>query len=182
MNCKRARANIALWVGDDLDDSAERDLRRHVVDCPACHEYWHDMKTGLQILQDSQGRAKSTGKSLWPSLATALVPEHQYASRPSRFNGWVPAVAVAAACLAMISLANNARLPDDAGDGSPSMTLPISTRALLPPQDALPRFILDDELSFPNSVPPVGSRYDGRDPARLYEPRDRSVEAPRLNE
>lgn len=109
MNCKRAQSDIALWAGNDLDESDLSELRIHLQVCPGCRVYLEDMRALLRLmeecpLRDEADGTSQRGESLWPMLASRLVSIP--APRTDRFNGWVPAVAVAAVCLAMVLVAS----------------------------------------------------------------------------
>ncbi len=125
MNCRRAQSDIALWAGDDLDEAGLRDLRIHLEACPECRKYLEQMQALLQLvdncpLRDEADEASlaAVEDSLWPSLSTQLVSLP--APRHDRFNGWIPAVAVAAVCFAMVLVASPPPSP------SPETTVPLS--------------------------------------------------------
>ncbi len=111
MNCRRAQSDIALWAGNDLDEAGLADLQVHLEACPECRKYLTQMQALLQLvdncpLRDEADEASQAAveDSLWPSLSTKLVSLP--ASRYDRFNGWIPAVAVAAVCFAMVLVAS----------------------------------------------------------------------------
>lgn len=109
MNCKQAKAEIALWVGGDLDETCARQVRRHVMQCPCCREHWQRLQTGLQPLQAVQDVRPAPEETLWPRISATLNAESGW--RVNRFNGWVPALTVAAAILAMFALVQNSTAP-----------------------------------------------------------------------
>ncbi len=153
MNCKRANAEIALWVGNDLDESAERSLRRHLAKCPGCRKHWRKMKASLRMLQENDEDLSETRDiSLWPRLSVALATAEEQNAHGSRFNGWVPALAVAAACLAMISLSNNTPPVERSNEARPIPVQPIY-HDMLPFPDALwdGDTFFDRDLPFPRS-------------------------------
>lgn len=100
MNCKRARLHIALDVGDDLDSSAAAELERHLAECAECRDYRRCAAGTLDSLHDETAEAPGELQdSLWPDLLEKLPP------RPGRvpdFNGWWVALAVSAACVAIL--------------------------------------------------------------------------------
>jgi hypothetical protein len=102
MNCKRAKTAIALWVGDDLDASSVNDLQSHLAECPVCRDRWLDMRRSLDVLHRVETPIDDRGQSgnIWPSVAARILRRNQ-ARQPQDFNGWVPALAVSAACLAI---------------------------------------------------------------------------------
>lgn len=102
MNCKQAKSQIALWVGNDLDEADLPELKRHVAQCVCCEGYCAQMQAGLDVLQqaDEMPHLPMQG-SLWPRVA-ASIHARGLSPRAHRFNGWVPAAAVAAACVAIL--------------------------------------------------------------------------------
>ena len=112
MNCRRAKLEIALWVGDDLDSRATDGLKRHLTECAPCRTHWQKLKLGLKPLQNSGSSVMfSIDDSLWPSLLTQL-PDRPAEPQPTEFNGWLPAVAVCAACLAIVAFWQQNRFQD----------------------------------------------------------------------
>ena len=101
MNCRRAKQNIALFAGNDLDGLSARELRRHIKECPACADHWRKMKSSVAVLQTPSGESRPIGDSVWPGLAVRL-PEQRETRPADRFNGWAPALAVVAACVLML--------------------------------------------------------------------------------
>ncbi|MEX0718176.1 MAG: zf-HC2 domain-containing protein [Planctomycetaceae bacterium] len=119
MHCKRAKTEIALWVGNDLDAVSIGRLQRHLAICPSCREHWQGMTSSLRALHDSgdsllldelhEPKRAPSPPSVWPAVAVRLAsPDFQ--GPAGRFNGWIPAIAVAAIFLAMVSIANTARM------------------------------------------------------------------------
>jgi hypothetical protein len=101
-NCTRAKRDIALWVGSDLDDQEVAALRRHLACCECCREHWRQMKRSLQSLQEpGEFEPAERAESVWPALAGRL-PSREAFRRADEFNGWLPATVVAAACLAVL--------------------------------------------------------------------------------
>ena len=102
MSCSQARTEIALWVGNDLEEGGELRIERHLAGCPMCREYAHEMKASLQVLQAPRP-VPDVGGSIWPRLA-ARIAGLESSPRLERFNGWLPAVTVVAASIAIIVL------------------------------------------------------------------------------
>ena len=91
-------------------------LRIHLEACPECRKYLEQMQALLHLvdncpLRDEADEASQAAveDSLWPSLSTQLVSLP--APRHDRFNGWIPAVAVAAVCFAMVLVASPPQSP-----------------------------------------------------------------------
>lgn len=105
MNCTRAKSEIALWAGGDLDDRQIAQLERHVAVCPDCREYRQRMSGSLQVLQNPVvSEPSSLHDSVWPGVESRLSMQSQLeARRAERLNRWLPAAAIAAACLAVIA-------------------------------------------------------------------------------
>jgi len=105
MNCKRAKLQIALSVGSDLDKVRERELKRHLAKCPPCRNYRVKLKQSLQVLHEPRVVSQpSVKESIWPRLEGRLRARSANQSL-SRFNGWIAGGAVAAACCVLVAYA-----------------------------------------------------------------------------
>jgi len=103
MNCKRAKAEIALSVGDDLDATSKQELERHLVVCAHCRNHWLRLQSSLRILRKSDVKSdKLLSDSVWPGVSTKLVSRSN--ASMSQFNGWLAATAVVAACVMILTL------------------------------------------------------------------------------
>jgi hypothetical protein len=104
MNCRQAKADIALWIGEDLPDRSRREeLRRHVSACSGCRTHYKQLKGTLQVLEHAdREQTYDVSDSVWPELARRIEQQSQPGSRPARFNGWLPFVAMTAACVALV--------------------------------------------------------------------------------
>jgi hypothetical protein len=129
MNCKRARTKIALFVGDDLDVAAKKDLKGHLSVCQPCRQYWQEMKTTLRALHNPWGDPgegnPQPDKSLWPRLA-ARLPRRTPRQRQTPFNGWIAGGSVAAACCVLIAYAVTYQSPEPA----PNLAVPATSFGL----------------------------------------------------
>jgi len=105
MNCTRAKSDIALWAGGDLDDRTAMPLERHVAVCPECRDYRQRMSGSLQVLHEPALAAPcNLQDSVWPDVESRLSRQSQSeAQKAERLNRWLPAAAIAAACLAVIA-------------------------------------------------------------------------------
>lgn len=165
MNCKQAQRDIALWVGQDLDDPRDRDnVKRHVTSCPDCREHYRRMKGALKVLDRAETPQTyvATG-SLWPDLATRINGRESQVPR-GRFNGWMPFVAMTAACFILMLVVNEQ--PNQQGPiGPPTAKGPVFTT---PVMNAEGPFFHD-----PGSPPEIRfeNRNAGDDARRLEEVR-----------
>ena len=135
MNCRRAKQNIPLFAGNDLDGASARELRRHLKDCLACADHWRRMKASVAALQTPCRNSRPIGDSVWPGLAVRL-PEQRETRPAERFNGWAPALAVVAACAVMLFFSQSS--PPTAGTDPARMT---------PASVVPPGFTADDDWS-----------------------------------
>jgi len=104
MNCNQAKSEIALSVGNDLDKAAKRQLKQHLQACAPCHAHWKVMKRSLQVLQKRDDQAENSWhQSLWPILSLRLASRIK-SQQANKFNGWLPACAIVAACLLMVTV------------------------------------------------------------------------------
>src|SRR5262245_62033003 len=104
MNCRQARIDLALCVGEDLPEAARREsLRQHVAQCPGCRAHYKRLRGTLQMLESSdRDRTYDVGGSLWPQLSSRIRRLEETPVPPSRLNGWLPFVAVTAACALLV--------------------------------------------------------------------------------
>lgn len=131
MNCSQVKREIALWVGQDLDDPARRtEVKRHVSSCPECRDHYRHMKQTLQVLERADREPTyQAGDSLWPAVAEQISHGSEPES-PGRFNGWMPFIAMTAACLTLMVVINEqpqqpVGAPTTRG---PALPLPIAER------------------------------------------------------
>jgi hypothetical protein len=117
MNCKRAQAQVALAVGGDLDDAAERELQEHLESCPGCRRHEQQMTDTWELLLDREDEPADPHDSVWPDLQVRLPDRREFFSR-ARFNGGVVALCVAAVLLAMVSIWRTANTSATLLDGS----------------------------------------------------------------
>lgn len=160
MNCRRAQTDIALWAGNDLSESDCQSLQRHLEACPKCRGYKAHMQAIMQVMDECPLRdeADEASKSavaggLWPSLASRLVslPTPQV----DRFNGWIPAIAVAAVCLAMLMVAS----PQDAFPPKNS-TVPANAEAEWSHETSHETHASASNLEAASDPEPIRQRFD----------------------
>lgn len=107
MNCPQALRLLPLWIGRDLPDASEAEaLRMHLAHCQACSLQQRQLQASLDALQSISttslaGESGEPRPSLWPRLAMVLkdAPRHR-----DRFNGWIPATAMALAAALMVAV------------------------------------------------------------------------------
>jgi hypothetical protein len=96
------RSQIALLAGDDLEDDEQiREVRSSIESCPHCRQHWVRLRGCIDVL-DRAGRSADGAAvpSLWPAIGSRL--QKTSCVRRDRFNGWVPALSMAAACIALL--------------------------------------------------------------------------------
>lgn len=151
MNCRSARTAIALWVGNDLDEQASQRLQRHLATCPRCRDHWLDLKRSLDVLQCVEGTPEGLPLGeVWPSVAARIARRGHQASL-QRFNGWLPAVAVAVACLAVVVLTEDASMPPEPIEQVPIADMPLAAPVRIA-SDAEPLFPSDNQGNFSRNV------------------------------
>lgn len=115
MDCRRAKTGLALWVGEDLPDAAEvAALRRHVSRCPSCARYLSQLQASQEALRAAQSGPPAFVTSIWPQVKSEIV-RHEKQKRQERFNGWIPAVAMAAAVLMIVGVSFGPQLGTPSG-------------------------------------------------------------------
>ena len=103
MNCKAAKSEIALAAGNDLDEHVGGALQEHLGRCPNCLQHWHSVRAALETLQVRCDISDEMPQhvTVWPQVSRRLAGMERDLRR-ERFNGWIPAGAVAAASLAIL--------------------------------------------------------------------------------
>lgn len=136
MNCKRAKHEMALCAGRDLDERGEQELQRHLAACPQCRDQWHRVQATTSLLQRAgEEPPRASGPELWPQLQTALcrIDRERPAARKFRLAQlWVPTVAVAALALAVVSISQTLLRPaveDDSLITGPGVAREFDPRA-----------------------------------------------------
>ena len=108
MNCEQARRLLPLWVGRDLSVAVDAEsLQVHVAACPTCRVQQRRLQECLEALQSISTAATEVEQqshprpSLWPRVAAALPA---WPRGRDRFNGWIPATAMALAAMLMMAV------------------------------------------------------------------------------
>ncbi len=162
---ERSRHQIALLAGDDLEGSLAEEARRSVDSCPHCRGHWLRIRGCLGALERAgKGSSSLFEASLWPAIESRLT--RPMPARPERFNGWVPALSMAAACIALLIAGQmEAPSPQDSPDpGSRSGPETVLDSRLLM------RAGLDRPLPADYHSPPADGT-DAVDPATLFQKR-----------
>lgn len=110
MKCKWSTQELALSAGHDLDQVSEQELRRHLAECPDCHDRWNRFRDSTAALQQaaSENFGPTESPQLWASVSRKLPRASQLRSKSSHSwtlaNTWVPLVAAASLILALVSI------------------------------------------------------------------------------
>ena len=108
MNCKQAKSQVALLIGNDL--GSDRVAGRTQPPRPTrvgCQQHFERLSSCLEVLAGSSPRSwNSEQESLWPKLSVRLASPNA-GQKPHRLSGWAPTLAVAAACTAMFWVASS---------------------------------------------------------------------------
>jgi hypothetical protein len=126
LSCRKTRHRLALLAGNDLEERDLPETQRHLAVCPRCREVWQSLRHSQEALEgvisapaEDQGQAAVAGTysegmrgpeasasrgSVWPAVARHIVVIDEQAAATS-WRGWLPAAALAAACLAIVMVA-----------------------------------------------------------------------------
>lgn len=160
MKCKRAKQEMALGAGRDLDAATEQDLRRHLASCPSCQEHWNRIRSTTSILhQVSVEETEVPVPRLWSSMSRSIraTSGRQTArSESSVFShGLVPLVAVASLVLAVVSINHSLNNPPPSQTSLPAFRNAEPARTVEHSIDRFNRRFLDEGGS--RFVPPPQS-------------------------
>ncbi|MEZ5942353.1 MAG: hypothetical protein R3C18_13250 [Planctomycetaceae bacterium] len=105
MNCREAHNEIALLVGDDLDDvTTRKTLKKHVAQCPSCHAHYRSVRQAVAVLSNSDRTETFESRdSLWPNIQKQLKERRPRTKGPG-FRKWWPLGAFMAACVLVVFL------------------------------------------------------------------------------
>jgi hypothetical protein len=117
MNCKQAKTQLALLIGNDLEPTALQDVRNHLGQCVGCRQHFDRLSSALEVLQAPPRSWNSEHESLWPKLSARLASPAA-GQKPHRLSGWAPSLAVAAACLTMFWVVSSQWSGDQSVDGT----------------------------------------------------------------
>lgn len=121
--CSRVKKLLALHVGQDLSEQHQADAEQHVAQCAHCREHLERVQAGHDVLEQVRAHSVVHGeihgvagsspvRSVWPELKAKLLAqqaraEHESLNGVQRFNGWLPIGALAAACIAILVVADS---------------------------------------------------------------------------
>jgi len=104
--CERVRRHLALSAGGDENTANAADVQQHLQDCAGCRTAGEDLISGQRVLAEARALTRrDPGPSLWSQVSGRIQ------SRPSAGNGnsqgshrsgWIPVVALTAACAAVL--------------------------------------------------------------------------------
>lgn len=115
---ERSKRQIALLAGDDLEGVATEEVRESIESCPKCRGHWIRVRGCLDLMErvGKEGPDPIDVASLWPALEPRL--RRPVVLRAERFNGWIPALSMAAACIALMIAGQLETPPAEFSDGS----------------------------------------------------------------
>ena len=99
--CQKHRQNLALLVGQDLDVGAQVEAERHVATCPDCRAHLQSLRSGQRVLEQARTQspaAVAEESSVWGGVSRQIRVLDERSGRAT-WRGWLPAMALAAACL-----------------------------------------------------------------------------------
>jgi hypothetical protein len=89
MNCRTARKQIALWVGNDLSQSAIESLEHHIENCPKCQERAEALLSSSDVLLTfNTETVRSPSDSVWDRVREKIEEDpRREARRSGRMTG-----------------------------------------------------------------------------------------------
>jgi hypothetical protein len=121
LNCRKTRRLLALAAGNDVEERDLAGTHRHLAVCPHCREVWQGLKLSQQALEQTRAAPVAIdgdpgsawpSRSIWPAVARHVRSIDEQAAvsnwQGPNWRGWLPAGALAAACLAVVMMS----LPD----------------------------------------------------------------------
>jgi anti-sigma factor RsiW len=101
IRCRRYRRQLPLWIGGDLEERLALRVRLHVRNCPACAAAAEALRRAHGAVEQAASEPVPVeGDSLWPQIRPLCRAE---SPRRSDVRGWLPAVSLAAACVAVVA-------------------------------------------------------------------------------
>jgi len=124
MNCDEVRLELALWVGNDLDDPTRiEELRRHVAICPNCRIRAKSLQSSMVLLGATDPDPTfDRPESLWPELNARIDYLEKTPKNPPPYGKW----AIGLACGAGLSAGIWMWVNRSASPSEPPPTAPVS--------------------------------------------------------
>jgi len=117
--CDRVRRHLALSAGGDGEAVNPADVQQHLRDCTGCRTAGEDLIQGQRVLAEARSvTRRDPGPSLWSQLSGRIQSRSTMGdarTRRSQRAGWIPAVALSAACAAVLLAAALNPAFDDSG-------------------------------------------------------------------
>lgn len=105
MNCRTAKKQIPLWVGNDLSQSAIQSLEQHIENCPKCQEHAEALLSSSEVLLAFNSQTgHSPSDSVWDGVRQQIEENPR---REVRRSGQITAGLFLAAAMLLIAV-----LPD----------------------------------------------------------------------
>ncbi len=104
MNCHDFRASMAFLEGTEARSSGQEGalVREHLATCAECRAYSTRLSESLTALRTvAAQRVELTRPVALKDRVLRALPEAAANGGPSRFNGWIPALALAASVMLM---------------------------------------------------------------------------------
>ena len=132
MNCDEVKLELALWVGNDLDDPARiEELRRHVATCPACRMRAKSLQSSMVLLgATSPDPTYDLPESLWPELKARIEYLEKTPKNPPPYGKWAIGLACGAAVTA--GLWSWVNRPAPPSEPPVTVTIPVPVTPLSP--------------------------------------------------
>lgn len=98
MNCDEVKLELALWIGNDLDDPTRiEELRRHIATCPQCRSQAKSLQTSIGVLGSiDPDPTFDQQDSLWPELNARIDYLEKTPRQPTAYGKWVIVLACGA--------------------------------------------------------------------------------------
>ncbi len=128
MYCDEVRLELALWVGNDLDDRARiEELRRHIATCPDCRLKAKSLQSSMVLLGASDPDPTfDLPESLWPELNARIEYLERMPKSPPPYGSWaLAAICGVAVCGGTWAWMN--RQTPSSPPPTPSTTAPLVT-------------------------------------------------------
>lgn len=128
--CRTFRNDIALLAGNDLGDQARVEAERHLATCPECRELWLSLSNSQQVLEQVRNSEPVETKpepSIWGDVQRRIRVLDERSTRRD-WRGWLPAIALAAACLVVTLITSD--LLDEQRADTPFARQPVPTQGL----------------------------------------------------